>query len=119
MTKTEALEQQLSDSQLLVEQRDMVLKLSENREFRKVILEGFCEKECARYARESGDPMLSPEQRQDALNMAQAAGHLKRFLSIMVRVGNTAADTIPQIHETLDYYRANPEAENDDYEGDE
>lgn len=115
MTQIEALEQQLSDSRLLIEHRDMILKLSGNREFRKVILEGFCEKECARYARQSGDPMLSALERADALAMAQAAGHLKRFLSIQVQIGNTAHNTIPDIEIQLDELRANPEEE----EGDE
>lgn len=114
MTKIEALEQQLSDSRLLVEHRELVLKLSENREFRKVILEGFCEKECARYARASGDPQLTPEQRADALAMAQAAGHLKRYLSVQVVVGNTAANTIPEIEATIEEMRANPESFEDE-----
>lgn len=114
MTKIEALEQQLSDSRILVDHRDMVLKLSENREFRKVILEDFCEKECARYARASGDPALTPEQRADALAMAQAAGHLKRFLSVQVVVGNTAANTIPEVEAALEEMRANPELNEDD-----
>ena len=116
MTKIEALEQQLSDSRLLLENREMVLKLSENREFRKVILEDFCEKECARYARASGDPALTPEQRADALAMAQAAGHLKRYLSVQVVVGNTAANTIPEIETAIEELRAHPETETEDDE---
>lgn len=117
MTQVEALEQQLGANKFAVEMRDMAIKLSENREFRKLILEGFCEKECARYARESGDPSLTAEQRQDALNMAQAAGHLKRFLSVIFVTGNTAQNQISEIEFALEEIRTG--ANENSEEGDE
>ena len=109
MTRTEALEQQLKGNKTLIEVRDMALKLSENREFRKLILEGFCLTESARYVHESADPHLSPEQRADALAMAQAGGHLKRFLSMAVVVGNTASRELVDVEEALEHIRAHGE----------
>lgn len=111
MTRTEALEQQLKGNQTLVEVRDMALKLSENREFRKLILEGFCLTESARYAHESADPHMSAEQRADALAMAQAGGHLKRFLSMAVVVGNTASRELVDVEEALEHIRTHGEEE--------
>lgn len=102
----ENLENQLKAESSLIELRDMAIKLSGNREFKKLILEGFCGTECARYAQESGDPMLDERQRADAMAMAQAAGHLKRFLSITVVRGNMAADNVQGLNEALDEARA-------------
>ena len=78
------LEYQLQGNIEVIDRAEDVRKLCENRLFRKVILEQFCEKECARYVQESGDPLLSAEQRADALAMAQAAGHIRRWLDISI-----------------------------------
>lgn len=84
------LEDRRDELKTLVARREQALKLRSNREFNSLILKGFCESECAAYARQSGDPALTPTQRQDALNMSQAAGHLLRFLSVTVQKGNVA-----------------------------
>lgn len=106
MSEVAELEQYKKDQQVLVEMRDAALRLSENRDFRKLILEGFCLHEAARYVQESGDPMLNSEQRADALHMAQASGHLKRFLSLTIVMGNTAANNVRQADQELDVIRS-------------
>lgn len=90
-----------------------VRKLLGNRLFREVILNKFCVEHCARYVQESGDPLLSAENRADALNMAQAAGHLRRWLDLSVRIGEAEAGLLPNIQEELDVVRAEPEDEED------
>lgn len=92
----EELRRHVKDQQILVDARDQAIALASVPAFRKLILDGFCLHEAARYAQESGDPMLTPTQRQDALNMAQASGHLKRFLSLTITMGNTAANSVRQ-----------------------
>jgi TolA-binding protein len=95
------LERQLSDTKQVVERMNMAQKLFTNREFKKLILEEFCVQESARYAHTSADPSLSPENRADALALAQAAGHLKRWLSVQCRMGEVAARDIEQIDAAL------------------
>jgi len=102
----ERAEKEIKDAKVLAERRAMALKLSSNREFRKLILEEFMIQECARYTHMSGSPQLSPEQRADALNIAQAAGHLKRFLSVVVQMGEHAERTLPKQEEDLDELRS-------------
>lgn len=92
----EELRRHQADQQVLVKARDRAIALSTNPDFKELILNGFCLTEAARYAQESGDPMLTPEMRADALNMAQASGHLKRFLSLTITMGNTAAKNIQE-----------------------
>ena len=109
MSEVENLQQQLRDSRFLVERRDAILKLYQNSDYKKVILNGFCKEDCARFAQESQDPALNPAQQADALNMAQASGHLRRYLSAIIQMGNHAEREIPQIEELLIELRAGDE----------
>lgn len=107
------LEHQLAGNQEMVTRAEDVRKLCENRLFRKVILEQFCEKECARYVQESGDPLLDANQRADALAMAQAGGHIRRWLDLTIRLGGVAESSIEQIQERLEAVRAQPDEDNE------
>lgn len=106
-----ALEQQLNKSKQAIELRNLALKLSENAEFKKVILDEFCVKECARYAQLSADPTLSAEDRANSLALAQAAGHLKRYLSVLVRMGDVAESDLGNLEDQIELARAEEEAE--------
>lgn len=90
-------ERQLEAAKAAVERRDAAVRLYKNRDFKKLILDYFMVEECARYARQSADPALPPENRADALNLAQAAGHLKRFLHVVTTMGDQAAREIDAI----------------------
>jgi hypothetical protein len=105
MSEIANIEAQITDLQELVEKKDLALKLENNREFKKLILDGFCEADCARFARNSGDPAIPKDQREDSLFMAQAAGHLRRWLSITVRMGLRAEDEIQQHQATIEEIR--------------
>ncbi len=106
MSAVNELEEQLSNAKMLIARRDTVLKLSENPDFRKIIREEFMTNECARYAQLSADPALKPEERADALAISQAAGHLKRYLNVIIRMGNAAENEKLQIEEAIDEARA-------------
>jgi cation transport regulator ChaC len=94
MSEVFALEKQLEEAKQLMNRREMALKLHSNREFKKLILEEFCVNECARYAQTSADPNLGDRERADAIALAQAAGHLRRYLSVVVTLGNQAESSI-------------------------
>lgn len=106
MSEVAGLEKQITDAKFLLERRDIAMRLASNRDFRKLILEGFCLHDAARYAQESADPFMNAEQRADALNMAQASGHLKRFLSITIQMGAHSERTMPEMEEALAEARA-------------
>lgn len=95
------LEDYITERKTLSDMADAAVRLYSNPDFKSLILNGFCLVEAARYAQESGDPMLTADQRADALNMAQASGHLKRFLSLTVVMGNTATRDIRQAEAAL------------------
>lgn len=101
MSEVAAFEKQLADARLLVERRDVILRLTGHPDFKRIILDGFCKEDCARFAQESQDPALTPAQQADALHMAQASGHLRRYLSAQITLGNHAAREIPSLEEAL------------------
>jgi len=106
MSDIQDLEQGIKDAEELIGRRQMALKLSENREFRKLILEDFVVTEAARLVQLSADPALNAQQRADALSMAQATGHLKRYLSMMIQMGYQAERELPQMQNALDELRS-------------
>lgn len=110
-TQVEQLEAQKAQAQELIKKRDRVLRLADVKLFKEIILDEFCEAESARYAHASADPALKPEERADALAMAQAGGHLRRWLSMQVQMASVAERQLPDIEEHLEEARFEEEAE--------
>lgn len=106
MSQVFALEQQLENAKQLVARRDLALKLSKNPDFRKLIMEQFCVTECAKYAQLSADFDMPVEARESSLAMAQAAGHLRRFMEICITMGNVNERDIVNIEAAIDQARA-------------
>lgn len=105
MSDIQQLERDIKEAEELVERRNMAIKLSSNREFKKLFLEDYFVTEAARLVQLSADPALNTEQRADALAMAQATGHAKRFLSMMVQMGAHAERELPEARAALDELR--------------
>ena len=105
MNQVAQLEQQLKDAKAVIAIRQMAIRLYQNADFKTLIMDGFCSKDAARLVHESGDPVLSAEQRADALAMAQASGHLKRFLSMCVQMGAASERTLDELSEALEEAR--------------
>lgn len=106
VSQVTALEQQREQTKNQVERRDMALRLYENRDFRALILDGFCRDECARYVQQSANPALDKTARKDSLRFAQAAGAVKAFLSIVCQQGDISARNLADIDEALAEARA-------------
>lgn len=104
-TAVDQLEAQLSNAKELVKRRHDAQKLAENKLFRTLILEEFCEKEAARFAHASADPALKAEERADALALAQAGGHLRRWLSMQIQMGAHAEREMGNIEAELEEAR--------------
>jgi hypothetical protein len=105
------LEHQLKGVKAAIANAEDIRKLMANALFRKVILEQFCTQDCSRYVQESGDPLLNEVQRADALAMAQAAGHLKRYLEITLQRAESLPGVKIDIENELDAARSEPEDE--------
>lgn len=111
MSDIHDLEQGIQDAEELVARRDQAIKLSKNTEFRALFMDQYFVTEAARLVQLSADPALTVEQRADALDMAQATGHAKRYLSMAIQMGAVAERELPDMRAALEELRANPDAE--------
>lgn len=105
MSEVTALEKQLEEAKVFITRRDLAVKLYNNPEFKKLIIDEFCGSECARYAQTSADPALDDRQRADALAIAQAAGHLRRYLSVIVTMGNQSEEMLDRLEAEIEMAR--------------
>ena len=110
MSQVNQLELQLDAAKELIRRRQLALRLATLPEFKELILDDFMVKECARYVHASSDPALKAEERADALNMAQAAGHLKRYLSVVVQMGAHSEREIGSLEEAIAEARVEEES---------
>lgn len=106
MSEVAQLEQQKDSFKEQIARRDMSVRLAQNPDFKKLILDEFCVQECARYAQQSANPALSEVDQKNSLAIAQAAGHLRRFLSVVIQMGNQAESQMVQLDEAIDDARA-------------
>lgn len=104
------LEQQKSNAKEFMETRDLALRLSQNADFRKLILNDYMIHEAARLVALSADPVLDDRQKTDAMAMAQAPGHLKRYLTVLQQMGDKAEQDMEELELMLEEAR-NEEAQ--------
>lgn len=89
----------------------LVDKLMLNREFKELIINGFCTEDCARNAQLSTDTRLSDSDRADALGNAQAPGYLIRYLKFIEIQGRQAERDLGDSEAALEELRAEEAAE--------
>lgn len=106
MSDVQALQEQIELEKAKIAQRDMAIRLAKNPDFRKLILDEFCVKEAARYVQTSADPAMGPQERADALAIAQATGHFKRWMSIQFQMGAHAERTLKDLEDEIEQARA-------------
>lgn len=102
----EQMERENEDYRQQAAMGQVAKRLKDNKDFKDFILDYFCTKECARYAQVSGDVNLPKESREDAMAVAQAAGHVKRFLNNAIQMGEQAERAIRVNEVEMDQIRA-------------
>ena len=113
------LEHQKAAGEPLIELKRKALRLAENTDFREIILDNFCVKDCARFAQESGDPTLSVQERADAMAMAQASGHLRRYLRVILQQAEQFENNRAELDERIEAIRSGEESFDEDEDTDE
>lgn len=97
--------------------RDAILRLVNTPDWRLVIEKVFMTDDAVRAARCIGDPALDAKQQNDMIGIAAAPGHLQRFVSVHVRLGNVAEDEIKQIDENIAELQLEADGEEEPVEG--
>lgn len=95
-------EEQLENIEISIEQAkkaidmmESLLKLTKNKDFKKVINEGYFEKEASRLVLLKADPsMQSPEDQRLLDNSIIAIGFLRQYFSAVIQMGRMAERSI-------------------------
>ena len=101
MSEVTELENQKDQYKELIATRDAIKRLESNPDFKKIIIDQYCIKECARYIGVAGDPAVSKEDRDLALEMGKAGQHLKRWLNVSIRMGDHAKNELPELENAI------------------
>lgn len=89
-SEVENTREEIERLEKLIELADGIERLSENKDFKKVILDEFLVTHCAQNVQNSVNMRLSAEQRADCLAMAQAAGFFKQFMMTTLAMADHA-----------------------------
>ncbi|QDH83960.1 hypothetical protein Axy22_061 [Achromobacter phage vB_AxyP_19-32_Axy22] len=111
------LEHQIAQSKKARELNENLRKLMGNALFRKVIIDGFCGEAARSYLAESIDPTCTPDQRANALGMAQASAYLRAWLAVTEQLTGTASASIPELEAELERARQPEEEDPNEYVG--
>jgi len=89
------LEIGIEQAKKAVAKMDSINKLTNNKDFKDIILEGYFEKEASRLVLLRADPAMQTEQDQNNINNAiTAIGHLRLYLMSVLQTGRAAANAI-------------------------
>jgi hypothetical protein len=103
-TNVHEVEMSIAEAKKLVDRRDAVKRLSKNRDFRKIIDDGYFKDEAARLTSITADPNLK-EQREDIFVALQGISTFKQYLQTIITMGNMAEAEIMDNEEILDELR--------------
>lgn len=101
-TPAEQIDRQMSNCRQVVERREQALRLLKNADFKALIMQFYMVEEAARLSQMSGHLGLTPADAKGFMDMAQATGHLKRFLDVTIRQGEQALADLTQYRENYD-----------------
>jgi len=105
MSDINQIELSIEQARKLVDRKNQIEKLTSNREFRRVILDGYFTEEAARLASIAGDP-LHEKGRDDIMLSLQAISKLRLFLHNSMIMGNMAEQELRDHMELLEETRA-------------
>lgn len=105
MSDIQEIEITIEHAKKMVERRDAARKLASNREFRKLVMEGYFIDEAARLASISADPLMKSS-RDEIILSIQGISTFKQFLQNIIRMGDVAANELREHEEALEELRA-------------
>jgi chaperonin cofactor prefoldin len=108
------LEQQIESIELSMEQAKKLVvnaqtaeRLSQNPDFKKLVMEGYFVEEAARLALLLTDPttVTTPHRKEMVMNALIGVGGLKQHLSAVIQMGRQAENDLVEMGETIEELR--------------
>lgn len=97
----ESLEVEIDQAKTAIELRDELLKLEQHPSFKKIITEGYLEKEPVRLSRLKVDPSMQNDLQQRMLDNAIAGvGSLYMYLLKIKQIGSAMEQAVAEMEET-------------------
>ena len=98
-----AIERNMEKARAVLEFSAALERLRSNRDFKKVVLEGYFEQEAIRLVHLKSDPnMQKPDMQQSIVNQIDAIGQLHQFFSTVLQKASMASRQIEADQETLE-----------------
>jgi len=99
----EQIELSIEQAKSSIDMRDALRRLNENKDFKKVIVEGYFEKEASRVVLLKADPNTQDTETQDALDKSIIAiGQLRQYMRTIFQVGGMADGAMGSHEEALE-----------------
>lgn len=96
------IEQSIASAKQLVALQESLQRLYSNRDFKKVVLEGFFEKEAVRLVHLKSDPNMQTAERQsNILVQMDSIGTLNQYFQTIFQLGSMAEKSIASDEQTL------------------
>lgn len=96
------IEQSIASAKQLVALQESLQRLYSNRDFKKVILEGFFEKEAIRLVHLKADPNMQTVERQNnILTQMDSIGALNQYFQTINQLASMATNSIASDEQTL------------------
>lgn len=109
MSQVQEIEVGMEEAKAVIARKSAVLKLESNREFKKLILEGYFKEEASRLALLSADPRIRPEDQADAILQIQSISKLHQYLHGIIMQGTIAEQALAEYEEALEEARVEEE----------
>lgn len=105
------VELEKSHAQEMIDRKKMLASMETTRPFKKLVLEGYFEKEAARLALLLSDPQLTDAQRNQVHQDICGIGAFQRYLRTIVQFGIMAENAMADIDAVLEDMRDEETAE--------
>lgn len=104
MSNVEQIELTIEHAREMVKRRDMAMKLTSNREFKALVLEGYMKDESVRMTHLLADPNMQ-QHRNAIVESLSAIGQFKQYMSQIVTMGDMAERELADAEEALEEER--------------
>jgi len=96
----------IDQAEKIIELRDQITKLSKNKLFKTVVLDGYFKEEAIRLTSIYNSPNLSAEDNAKVLKDLEAIGSLRRYFQTKTMLGNVAESELVSHRQTLEELNA-------------
>lgn len=105
MSTTEEIQLSIQEAKKLIARKDAAKRLTDNRDFKELVLEGYLRDEAIRLAHISADGNMK-EYRDEIMLSMQGISLFRQFMQNIIRMGDMAQAELYDYEQALDDVRA-------------